>query len=266
VAPTTQGTRVRDALRRSRTLRAAVIANRHRGLRRDDLFIASYPRTGNTWIRFLLADLATGSQANFESIDRMFPSVGGHHDAPALAGGRRVIKTHEPHRREYVQGVYLIRDVRDVLISWYRVTRTDPDNLDDLDGFVAEFVTERATPYGRWTEHVQSWQRARDRGLPITIQRFEDLQARPAEVVTEIAMALEIPADPERVQAALDRNNPEAMRRLEKEGAEYLRRAVGQRSKGVRRGAVGGWRELLTDEHMRVLAPLLRFNAELGYE
>jgi estrone sulfotransferase len=243
-----------------------VIANRHRGLRPDDLFIASYPRSGNTWIRFVLADLATGSQASFESIDRMFPGVGMHRDAPALAGGHRLIKTHEAHRREYVHAVYVIRDVRDVLISWYRVLRNDPENLEGLDAFVGEFVSGTATPYGSWSDHVKSWQRARDGGLPITIQRFEDLQSRPQEVVSEIAKVLEIPAEPERVRTALERNNPEAMRRLETEGAEYLRRAVGQRSKGVRQGKVGGWRELLTDEHMRMLAPELEFNAELGYE
>jgi hypothetical protein len=266
VALTTQGTRIRAALRRSRTLRSAVVAYRHRGLREDDLFIASYPRSGNTWIRFVLAYLATGSQASFESIDRMFPYVGGHGTAPGLAGGRRLIKTHEVYRPEYVHGVYLIRDVRDVLISWYRVNRADPDNLEELDEFVARFATDQASPYGRWDEHVRSWQRAQASGLPITVQRFEGLQQRPAEVVSEIARVLGIPADDASVEEALERNNPAAMRRLEQEGADYLRRAVGHRSKGVRQGAVGGWRELLTEKHLRVLAPLLEFNAELGYE
>jgi hypothetical protein len=263
---TTQGTQLRGALRRTRLLRNAVISARHRRLREDDRFIASYPRSGNTWIRFVLADLATGEQTDFESIDRQFPQVGGHRDAPALAGGHRLIKTHEPHRPEYVHAVYVVRDVRDVLISLYRVLRTNPDNLDDLDSVVDEFASERGAYFGRWDEHVRSWQHARDRGLPITIQRFEDLHSRPHEVVTEIARVLGIPADDATVQRALERNNPEAMRRLEREGAEYLRQAVGYRSTGVRGGRVGGWRELLTDQHMRVLAPLLELNAELGYD
>jgi hypothetical protein len=263
---TTQGTRLRDVLRQNRALRNAVITARHRGLREDDRFIASYPRSGNTWMRFVLADLATGEQTDFESIDRQFPQVGGQRDALLLPNGHRLIKTHEAYRPEYVHAVYLIRDVRDVLISLYRVLRKNPDDLRDLDTVVAEFATDRALQYGRWDKHIKSWQRARDSGLPITIQRFEDLQARPAEVVSEIATVLGIEADDQSIQRALDRNNPEAMRRLEREGSEYLRRAVGYRSTGVREGVVGGWQELLTEQHMRVLAPLLEFNRELGYD
>ncbi len=259
------GTKLRDSLRRSRVLRAGVVANRHRELHHDDAFIASYPRSGNTWIRFLLADLATGRQANFESIDRLIPSVGSHRGAPELAGGHRLIKTHEAHREEYVNAIYLIRDVRDVLISWYRVTRPDPDDISGLDIFVAEFVTRHASPYGRWTDHVRSWLAARDRGERILIYRFEDLQAAPMASLAEIAAFLGISTDPTNVESALARNNPEAMRRLEQEGTEYLRRAVGHRSQGVRRGAIGGWRELLGEHHLRVLEPALALNAELGY-
>jgi hypothetical protein len=266
VTLSTQGTRVRDALRRNRALRAAVVARRHRGLRRDDLFLASYPRSGNTWIRFLLADLVTGKQASFQSVDEMLPNVGAHEGAPGLAGGRRLIKTHEAWRPEYHHGVYLIRDVRDVLISWYRVTRPDPDDLSDLDAFVSDFTTHRASPYGCWSDHVRSWQRASERGLPITVYRFEDLKADPARALRDVAAALEIPATDEQVEGALARNTPEEMRRLEQEGTDYLKRAVGHRSMGVRRGKVGGWRELLGEQHLRALEPLLAFNRELGYE
>jgi superfamily I DNA/RNA helicase len=141
----------------------------------------------------------------------------------------------------------------------------DPDDVSELDHFVSEFMTDRASPYGRWTDHVRSWQAARDSGLPIVIYRFEDMQADPAGAVRAIAAALEIPASEEQIQAALARNTPEEMRRLEQQGTDYLRRAVGHRSQGVRRGKVGGWRQLLSDAHMRVLEPALALNAELGY-
>jgi estrone sulfotransferase len=265
LTPTTQGTVLRDALRRSRLLRAAVVANRHRGLRADDLFVASYPRSGNTWVRFVLAELANGAPADFESIDRMIPAIGSHRGAVGLVSGRRLIKTHEPYRAQYARAVYLVRDVRDVLISWYRVTRSDPDDVSALDSFVAEFITEQASPYGRWTDHVRSWQRARERGKPVLICRFEDVQADPPMAFMQIASFLGLAADAERVGVALARNTPEEMRRLEQLGADYLRRTVGHRSQGVRRGSVGSWRELLSDRHLRVLEPALQLNTELGY-
>ena len=62
--------RVKGVLRRSPALRSAVVYEHHRGLRAEDIFIASYPRSGNTWIRFVLADLATGRSAGIAR-DRM---------------------------------------------------------------------------------------------------------------------------------------------------------------------------------------------------
>jgi estrone sulfotransferase len=257
--------RVKDVLRRSRALRGVAVAARHRGLRPDDIFVASYPRSGNTWIRFLLADLATGEPADFESVDRLIPGVGFHEGAPGLANAHRLIKTHEPYRSEYRRAVYFIRDPRDVLVSWYRVTRTDPDDLGEIDTFVHDFMTDRASPYGSWSEHIRGWRQAKQRGAQILFWRFEDMRSDPSGALREIARFVEIPADEGQIEAALARNSPQRMRELEREGAEYLRKAIGHRSRGVRQGATGSWRELLTAEHLAVLRPALELGAELGY-
>jgi sulfotransferase family protein len=256
---------VRDALRRSRMLRAAVVAARHRGLAADDVFVASYPRSGNTLVRFLLAHLATGEAPDFESVDRLIPNVGDHAGAPGLAAGGRLVKTHEPYRREYRRAVYLVRDVRDVLVSWYRVLRQDPDDTADLDGFVRVFMTDRASPYGRWTDHVRSWHDARGRGAAILIRRFEDVRADPAAALREIAAHARIPVDDAAVAAAVAHNTPEEMVRLEQASLPYLTRTFGRRSLGVRSGSAGNWTELLTEEHLKVLEPALILNRQIGY-
>lgn len=257
--------KIRDTLRRSPTIRAAVVAARHRGLRADDVFIASYPRSGNTWIRFLLGDLLTQEPVTFESIDRLIPPVGLQGAAPELIANGRLIKTHERFRPEYRKAIYLIRDVRDVLISWYRVHQHDPNDDSGIDDFVPYFMSTRASQYGAWIDHVEGWRHAREHNEQILVYRFEDLQADPRKALLEIAAFLDVPAERERVDLALSRNTPEAMRRREEAAVEYLRRAVGFRSRGVRRGKVGGWRELLNERHMEQLAPALALNAELGY-
>jgi hypothetical protein len=55
------------------------------------------------------------------------------------------------------------------------------------------------------------------------------------------------------------------MRDLERTGATYLRRAVGRRRGGVREGVTGNWRQLLSEQHLRSLTPLLTVNSALGY-
>jgi hypothetical protein len=258
----TAAERVRTAAKTS-WLRDALNVARHRGLRHDDVFIASYPRSGNTLLRFLLADVATGSQADFESIDRLIPAVGHHGNAPALASGHRLIKTHEPHRRDYKKAVYLVRDVRGVLNSWWATIGPEPG--DDLDTFVSKFASGRGFSIGSWEDHVRSWQRAHQQSpSSVRIYRFEDLRSQPATLLGEIAEFVGIPASQEQIEAAVARNDLEAMKRLEEASTDYLRR-VGYRTQGVRSGHAQGWRELLSGEHMATLAPTLDVNRELGY-
>jgi hypothetical protein len=256
--------RIRAVLRRSVLLRRAAVWARHRGLKESDFFMASFPRSGNTWVRFVLADLATDGPVDYEGVDRVSPSVGFHGGALEIAPGVRLIKTHEAWRPQYRRGVYLIRDVRDVLISWYRVTRADPNDLRDLNEFVRDFVAGRASPYGGWPEHVRSWLAAAERES-IMVHRFEELRSNPAPTVLEIATAAGLDVSAADVEAALERNSSERMHQLEARNEEYLRTAFGYQSRGVRGGTVGGWRELLTPSHVEALEPVLRLNRELGY-
>jgi hypothetical protein len=251
-------------LRRSHALRTVATAARHRGLRADDLFVASYPRSGNTWVRFLLMDLATGHRPDFPQVDRAIPRVGLHEAAPDLAAGHRLIKTHEPYRGDYRRAVYLIRDVRDVLVSWFRVTRPDPDDLSGFDAFVRDFVTERASPYGCWTTHVRGWLDATELGAEVLIIRFEELQAHPDATLRRIAEFVGLAPEAEHIERALTRNSAAVMRELERANVGYLRRAIGYRSTGMSR-VDGRWRDLITQRHERVLRPMLTLNAELGY-
>ena len=68
-------------------LRAPVIWMRHRGIDRNDIMIASYPRSGNTWLRFLLTKILTGRSAAFDDVNNVIPEIG-------------IIKTHYTYFRE----------------------------------------------------------------------------------------------------------------------------------------------------------------------
>ena len=90
--------RLRYQLSKSR-LRVPLVWSRHRGLKDQDVFVASYPRSGSTWLRFLLFETLTKNDAGFDNVNRMLPDVGMHADAtPLLPNQGRLIKTHEPFR------------------------------------------------------------------------------------------------------------------------------------------------------------------------
>src|SRR5581483_2342060 len=110
------------------------------------------------WMRFVLAQLATGEPSTFRSVEDVVPSVGYHRNAPVLLpGGGRLIKTHEPYRRDYRRAIYLVRDVRSVLMSHYRMlTRSKFPDM-SFDTFLGEFVRGSLDGYGTWQEHIGSW-------------------------------------------------------------------------------------------------------------
>jgi hypothetical protein len=66
--------RAADRLRRS-MLRRVVYGWRHRGLKPADVMLASYPRSGNSWTKLMLAELLAGSaEVNSRSKEWLVPA------------------------------------------------------------------------------------------------------------------------------------------------------------------------------------------------
>ena len=51
-------------------IRVPVIWYRHRGCTDADAFVASYPRSGSTWLRFLLFEVLCKDSAIFDNVNR----------------------------------------------------------------------------------------------------------------------------------------------------------------------------------------------------
>src|SRR5689334_6895227 len=98
--------------------RMAQTAYRARGLTADDVVTPSFPKSGSTWLRFVVATIAApGAEVDFTTLSRLSPPLGAHAAAPLLVGGRgRFIKTHEPltaFPRFRSRALYVVRDGRD---------------------------------------------------------------------------------------------------------------------------------------------------------
>jgi len=116
--------KLRFQAKRISSIRAPLIWLQHRGLDPGDVFLASYPRSGQYWLRFQLIEALTSQSGEFDSVDKLIPKIGAHAGAPALLpGGRRLIQTHETYRKEYKKAIYLVRDVRDVVLSEFLQAR-----------------------------------------------------------------------------------------------------------------------------------------------
>ena len=101
------------------------IAGRTLAVRADDTFIISYPRSGNTWTRFLIANLTHPEEpVTFANIERLIP------DAEAQSSrymrgipSPRMVKSHSYFDPRYPKVIYIVRDPRDVALSYYDFSR-----------------------------------------------------------------------------------------------------------------------------------------------
>src|SRR5437764_12545025 len=59
--------------------RIPIVWFRHRNFLFSDVFFASYPKSGTTWVRFTLFEMLTGMPAGFRSTAQLMPGVGHHH-------------------------------------------------------------------------------------------------------------------------------------------------------------------------------------------
>jgi hypothetical protein len=261
--PGTAG-RARAALRRNRAARTVAALHRHRACGPHDVILASYPKSGNTWLKFLLADILLDTEPDFERSERAIPVLG--RPAPGAAPlpvGGHLWKSHEPYsplyRRRCARAVYLVRDARDVAISEYHFLQRKGRFGGDLEGFLEIFLAGRADGYGSWDAHVRSftagWRGAPDARIVV---RYEDLLADCAGTLAGVLRFLAVAAPPERVALAVERNAFAGMRAKEVVAAGTTPQ--------VRAGRAGQWRAQLTAEQAARFWSALPQLGRMGYE
>jgi hypothetical protein len=236
-------------------LRAPIIWLRDRGIDRNDVMVASYPRSGNTWLRFMLTRILTGKSAGFDNVNSVIAEVGIHKDArPLLPGEGRLIKTHELYRPAYKRAIYLVRDLRDSLLSQY--SREKELGLvwwADFDGYIEAFLKGTINGFGSWQEHIPNWLDSplAKRG-DILVVPFEQMRKNPQEKLEVILDYLGFKTDPHVIAEAIADNTLERMRERENK-AQKLHKSKREEGRFVRQGAIMGWREKFTQPQLEMI-------------
>ena len=188
-------------------------------VRPDDSFVVSYPRSGNTWLRFLLANvLSPKERVDFEAIERRIPDLYVVREREIEArSDPRIFKSHEYLDPRYPRVVYIHRDPRDVALSYYYYhlkIGAIPDSH-PMDQFVANFVAGDLDPYGSWSEHVGGWLGARGQDTRFLLLSYEDLLADTVSELGRVCEFLGLAACVDTLRDAVAKSSAESMRRAE---------------------------------------------------
>ena len=175
--------------------------------RTSDVYVATYPRSGTTWMQFLVHLLTSDRRLDFRHISEVTPwferslALGTRTaaDFSALADPR-VFKTHL--RPEWVppgRVIHVERDGRDVARSYYGLYCSHLGYEGSYAEFFDRFMQGRLQ-YRSWFEHVDAWRRAA-RERPILWLRYEEVRSQPGVAVDRVAGYLELePSAEDRAQ------------------------------------------------------------------
>jgi len=164
------------------------------------IWLASYPRSGNTYFRLLLKQyfgLSTFSVYEDKVISKnsQIQEIVGHESRSRSIESLRddenihLVKTHDLPQEDNMPAIYLVRDGRDALVSYAHYTQSFENHTDSAKqsqnfNFVLRDLIVYNASFGGWGPNVLAWT---NRTSPVTVIKFETLvqSAEPWKIVAQ---------------------------------------------------------------------------------
>lgn len=191
------------------------------------IWLASYPKSGNTWLRFMLSAYLYGPPQASIAVAQRIPDI--HRPVPGQLppADPEIVKTHymltdeHPRRNETAGAIHIMRNPRDVALSAlnYRKLAGETANTISEADYLTSFIQTRGDSdwlrigFGTWADHARSWTTT-DR-FPVLSLRYEQLKADPQSGLRAMIDFLNIDFDQDRFNAAIVASSFDAMRALE---------------------------------------------------
>ena len=238
------------------------------GERDDDIYVATYHKSGTTWMQQILYQLTTAGEMSFNHIYDVSPWVryAAENNRPLpQVPSPRIIKTHDAYN-ELKSGkkgkfIYVVRSGLDVGLSLFHHEKNyNKSQLDWEELFVSSFVK----PWEKnWFEFNANWLQNSNK-LPILYVRYEDLKSNFVLELYRIAAFLAIKINENDLARIVERSSFEFMKLHESKFGEQP--SALQHTKVydqfIRSGNVGEGKQHYTNEQLRYYAS--QFNQNLA--
>jgi hypothetical protein len=231
-----------------------------------DVFLVSYPKSGNTWLRFLVANLMRKPNAqpiDFYNVHNYCPewehgAEKGWHDRSSSS----VYKSHQLFNVSFPKVVYILRDPRDVYVSYYHYILPSIEKKLTF----ADFIEMFNFPYGRWSGHVASWVDSNKlAGSSGFLLRYEDLLGNPLAELKKLGEFMDISATDDQFVSAVSNSSFESMKDIERKKGRKFSNA--DKTTFVRKGKSGEWKESFGELELALFAQYedIRLMERMGY-
>ncbi|HEX8708688.1 MAG TPA: sulfotransferase domain-containing protein [Pyrinomonadaceae bacterium] len=237
--------------------------------REDDIFVASYPRSGTTLIQMIVYQLTTDGKLDFTHISERIPWF-----ERAFAYGKsfeqmaspRIFKTHLRYGsvpKRPCRSIYVARNGKDVAVSYFHFYQSHMKYRGDFRGFFQRFLRGKLL-YGSWFKHVASWWKNREDPNVLFIT-YEELVGDMESSIRKIIAFCGLTVSEEHLQRTLETCSFESMKKHEEKfdhRTQVILDSGMQANSFLRKGGVGGWREDFTPQEEAVFDE--NYQRELG--
>lgn len=194
------------------------------GERDDDIFVATYLRSGTTWMQMILYQLTTDGNMDFGHIYDVSPwlrNLSAREGKLPELPSPRIIKMHDPYHKVMAgkkgRFIFVIREGRDMAHSlWHHHRNYNNSKLTEEENFDLTFRDKNDM---NWFDFTEAWLTNKN-GHNILYVRYEDLQANLAGQIERIAQFLGITVQPEQMQRVLERSSFAFMKQHEEKFGE----------------------------------------------
>lgn len=176
-----------------------------------DVFLASYPRSGNTWTRHILSAVFFPKNKIDSLLDlqKTIPDI--HYNRSyikplSIGSGVRIIKTHHVYNPKYKKVIYIYRNPIDVAWSSYRfITDTQTGSFLSLDHFVDEFLKGNVF-FGEWDVHATRYNQNTEKILFVS---YEEMIHDIFSSIKKMVDFVGLPKPDELIKHAIENSTPD---------------------------------------------------------
>lgn len=220
-------------------------------------FVISYPKSGNTWMRFLLANVLSDEEIDFVNIEDKVIDIYKRNNKEIEENDEHldIFKSHSYFRPKFSNNkvVYIVRDPRDVVISYYHYFNKTKDNKIEFNQFLKMFLKGDFNKFGSWRDNVGSWLGAKQNSDNFLLIKYEDLLEDTYREFVKVCEFLNIKFDSKSIKIAIENSSFNNLKKIEEEvenEAEETKN-TDKNKKFFRKGKSQEWKDFLTESQVK---------------